>query len=50
MQYFSDNSALIEAENEPVLLHNDFQVDNFIIRDEVGSIQINGLIDLIIGV
>ena len=45
LDYFSDNAALIEAENEPVLLHNDFQANNIIIRDDMGSIQINGLID-----
>lgn len=45
MDYFSDNASLIETEVEPVILHNDFQANNIIIKDEMGSIQINGLID-----
>ena len=45
MDYFSDISPLIEDEIEPVLLHNDFQANNIIIKDEMGAIQINGIID-----
>ena len=43
--YFRDNVALIEEEIEPVLLHNDYQSQNIIVKDEAGTIRINGLID-----
>ena len=43
--YFKDNEVLIEEENQPVLLHNDFQTQNIIVKEESGAIRINGLID-----
>ena len=43
--YFKDYEALIEEENEPVLLHNDFHSKNIIVKDDVSSIKINGIID-----
>ena len=43
--YFKDNEVLIEEENQPVLLHNDFQSQNIIVKEESGAIRINGLID-----
>ncbi|TFG01870.1 MAG: hypothetical protein EU540_02715 [Promethearchaeota archaeon] len=43
--YFRDNIALIEEETEAVVLHNDYQSQNIIVKDESGIIRINGLID-----
>ncbi|MFX1258024.1 MAG: dihydrodipicolinate synthase family protein [Promethearchaeota archaeon] len=44
--YFKDNESLIEEENEPVLLHNDFQGQNIIAKEEgFTTIRISGLID-----
>jgi len=43
--YFMDNMALIEEEIEAVLVHNDFESQNIILKDEAGIIRINGLID-----
>ncbi|TFG14743.1 MAG: hypothetical protein EU535_02830 [Promethearchaeota archaeon] len=43
--FFKDYEALIEEEDEPVLLHNDFHSKNIIVNDDAGSIKINGIID-----
>lgn len=43
--YFMDNMALIEEEIEAVVVHNDYQAQNIIVKDESGIIRINGLID-----
>ncbi|MFX0187479.1 MAG: dihydrodipicolinate synthase family protein [Candidatus Hodarchaeota archaeon] len=43
--YLSENAMLIEEENEPILLHNDYQGNNVIVKDESKTIRINGLID-----
>ncbi len=43
--YFMDNMALIEEETEAVVVHNDYQSQNIIVKDEAGIIRINGLID-----
>ena len=42
--YYKDNYSLIEEEFEPVLFHNDFQAQNFIVKEEP-TLQFNGLID-----
>jgi dihydrodipicolinate synthase/N-acetylneuraminate lyase/aminoglycoside phosphotransferase (APT) family kinase protein len=44
-RYFSDNQALIEDENEFVLLHNDFNSQNVIIKEDRGVIHLNGFVD-----
>ncbi|MFX1337189.1 MAG: dihydrodipicolinate synthase family protein [Promethearchaeota archaeon] len=44
-EFFKDNETLIEEENEAVLIHNDFHSKNIIVKDDVGSIKINGIID-----
>jgi len=44
-KYIKTNEALIEEESLPVLLHNDFQWSNIIIKNEDVEIQIKGLID-----
>jgi len=43
--YFNSRENLIEQESEPVLVHNDFQGSNIIIKDTPAHIQINGIID-----
>ena len=43
--YFRDNKALIEEENEFVLLHNDFHSQNVIVKEDQGLINLNGLVD-----
>jgi len=43
--YYRDNKALIEDENEYVLLHNNFQSQNIIVKEESGIIKINGIVD-----
>jgi aminoglycoside phosphotransferase (APT) family kinase protein len=44
-EFFKENESLIEEENEAVLLHNDFHSKNIIVKDDVGSIKIKGIID-----
>jgi dihydrodipicolinate synthase/N-acetylneuraminate lyase len=44
-RYFRDNQALIEDENEFVLLHNDFNSQNVIIKEDRGVIHLNGFVD-----
>ncbi len=44
-EFFNENKALIEEENEAVLLHNDFHSKNIIVNDDIGSLKINGIID-----
>lgn len=44
-EYFRDNQALIEDETEFVILHNDFQSQNIIVKEDQGIIHINGLVD-----
>ncbi|MFX1452460.1 MAG: dihydrodipicolinate synthase family protein [Promethearchaeota archaeon] len=43
--FFKDCESLIEEENEAVLLHNDFHSKNIIVKDDIGYIRINGIID-----
>jgi dihydrodipicolinate synthase/N-acetylneuraminate lyase/fructosamine-3-kinase len=43
--YYRKNSSLIEDETEFVLLHNDFRSQNIIVKEELGVININGIID-----
>ena len=43
--YYRDNKALVEEENEFVLLHNDFRSQNVIVKEEQGIIHLNGLVD-----
>ena len=44
--FFKENEALIEEENEAVLLHNDFHSKNIIVKDDISAaIKINGIID-----
>jgi len=42
--YFKDNESLIE-EDEAVLIHNDFQGNNIIVKEEPAILHINGLIN-----
>jgi aminoglycoside phosphotransferase (APT) family kinase protein len=42
-KYFDENIALIPEEDTPVLFHNDFQPQNFIIDDQSGKVK--GYID-----
>lgn len=44
-RYFKDNQALIEDENEFVLLHNDFNSQNVIIKEDRGVFHLNGFVD-----
>lgn len=43
--FYRDNKALIDEETEYVLLHNDFKSHNIIVREELGAIKINGIVD-----
>ena len=43
--FYRDNSSLIEEEDDFVLLHNDFKSQNIIVKDELGAIKINGIVD-----
>ena len=43
--YIRDNEALIEDEIDFALIHNDFQGQNIIVKEESANFQINGLID-----
>lgn len=45
LNYFKSKESLIEEESEPVLVHNDFQGSNIIIKDTPTHIQIKGIID-----
>ncbi|MGV9203756.1 MAG: dihydrodipicolinate synthase family protein, partial [Promethearchaeia archaeon] len=46
-QYFSENSEIIEEDEEAVLIHNDFQGQNIIVKEDenTGALHLNGLID-----
>jgi dihydrodipicolinate synthase/N-acetylneuraminate lyase len=44
-RYYNDNKSLIEEENEFVVLHNDFQSQNVIVKEDQGVIRLNGLVD-----
>jgi len=44
-KFYQDNKTLIEDENEYVLLHNNFQSQNIIVKEESGLIKINGFVD-----
>ncbi len=44
-KFYKDNKALIEDETEYVLLHNNFQSQNIIVKEESGVIKINGIVD-----
>ncbi len=43
--FIKDNKSLIEDEREFVLLHNDFKSQNIIVKDDLGVIKINGIVD-----
>ncbi|MFX0103972.1 MAG: dihydrodipicolinate synthase family protein [Candidatus Hodarchaeota archaeon] len=43
--FYRDNSSLIDDEAEYVLLHNDFKSQNIIVKEELGAIKINGIVD-----
>lgn len=43
--FYKDNKTLIEDETEFVLLHNNFQSQNIIVKEELGVIKINGIVD-----
>jgi aminoglycoside phosphotransferase (APT) family kinase protein len=43
--YYKDNNALIEDETDYVLLHNDFKSQNIIVKEEIGVIKINGIVN-----
>ena len=43
--FYRDNNSLIEEENDYVLLHNDFKSQNIIVKEELGVIKINGIVD-----
>ncbi|MFX0002725.1 MAG: dihydrodipicolinate synthase family protein [Candidatus Hodarchaeota archaeon] len=43
--YYRDNKSLIEEEKEYVLLHNDFKSQNIIVKEDLGIIKINGIVD-----
>lgn len=45
IKYFKDHESLIQIEENPVLIHNDFQLSNIIVKEESGKIDINGIID-----
>ncbi|MFO8017205.1 MAG: dihydrodipicolinate synthase family protein [Promethearchaeia archaeon] len=46
-QYFEEHSSLIKENEEAVLIHNDFQGQNIIVKEEesTGAFRLNGLID-----
>ncbi|MFX1498398.1 MAG: dihydrodipicolinate synthase family protein [Promethearchaeota archaeon] len=44
MDYISDRITLLEGDS-PILIHNDFQWTNIIIKDDPIKFQINGIID-----
>ncbi|MFX1523113.1 MAG: dihydrodipicolinate synthase family protein [Promethearchaeota archaeon] len=44
-RYFRDHQALVEDENEFVLLHNDFNSRNVIVKEDRGVINLNGFVD-----
>ncbi|NVM36021.1 MAG: dihydrodipicolinate synthase family protein [Candidatus Lokiarchaeota archaeon] len=44
-KFYKDNIALIEDETEYVILHNNFQSQNIIVKEESGTIKINGIVD-----
>ncbi len=44
-EFFKDNAALIEDEDEFVSLHNDFKGQNIIVKEDQGIIRVNGLVD-----
>ncbi|MFX0072269.1 MAG: dihydrodipicolinate synthase family protein [Candidatus Hermodarchaeota archaeon] len=44
-RFFKKNESLIEDDEEPVLLHNDFHSKNIIVKEDHTKITINGIID-----
>ena len=44
-KFYKDIKALIEDETEYVILHNNFQSQNIIVKEESGTIKINGIVD-----
>ncbi len=44
--YFNDNFSLIEEEEDPIAIHNDFSERNIIVKEEPTSIRFNGIINL----
>ncbi|MFX1571230.1 MAG: dihydrodipicolinate synthase family protein [Promethearchaeota archaeon] len=42
--FFNNNRTLIEEDHEYVLLYNDFQSQNIIVKEELGAIQTNGFV------
>jgi Ser/Thr protein kinase RdoA (MazF antagonist) len=43
--FYRANRSLIEDETDFVLLHNDFKSQNIIVKDNLGVISINGIVD-----
>jgi Ser/Thr protein kinase RdoA (MazF antagonist) len=43
--FYRANRSLIEDETDFVLLHNDFKSQNIIVKDDLGMIKINGIVD-----
>ncbi len=43
--FYKNNISLIEDETEFVLLHNNFYSQNIIVKEEVGSIKVNGIVN-----
>ncbi|MFX1328712.1 MAG: dihydrodipicolinate synthase family protein [Promethearchaeota archaeon] len=45
LNYYRNNKALIDDETDYVLLHNNFQSQNIIVKEDLGVIKINGIVD-----
>ncbi|MFX1306534.1 MAG: dihydrodipicolinate synthase family protein, partial [Promethearchaeota archaeon] len=43
--FYKNNKALIDDVTEYVLLHNNFQSQNIIVKEDLGVININGIVD-----
>ncbi|MFX1366249.1 MAG: dihydrodipicolinate synthase family protein [Promethearchaeota archaeon] len=43
--FYRDNNTLIEEETEYVLLHNNFQSQSIVVKEESGLINIKGIVD-----
>ncbi|MEJ2296654.1 MAG: phosphotransferase, partial [Candidatus Lokiarchaeota archaeon] len=44
-QYFKEHESFLVDEQNPVFIHNDFQLTNIIGKEESGNIHINGIVD-----
>ncbi len=43
--FYRDNNSLIDDETDYVLLHNDFKSQNIIVKEELGIVKINGIVN-----